>query len=320
MTNSFDYNDLMDDSVLAALMGDDTNIFSSGVDYTKDLLGTITASISHKQTKQFLDEFLSGGGKFNLKYLSNENIMEYDYDDNSVNISHDEFVACCENGDLSLIISYLSHELHHYKTFKNAEESGIILHDFIDCFDEKSIQIIDQGLEVGANTFQIITGWEQGGDEMHDFLVDDYKELFIDVETFLYGKNVKFGQEIPEKLLPVIGDMVMVSFTETYGIEYKKDLLRNLTPEKCDGSNKQSISATKLCELMQNPISLSEEQMQSKLMFGNDVEKLIPFNIYPYITMAPSGHESSINNKIESYRDTKGAIPMSIIKSSGQSY
>ncbi len=276
--------------------------FASGRDYYCDLKDIVIESIKDDETKKFINDFLENGGTFKLAHLSNR-VMEYDYDNNQINISKELFITKYEDEEMSQIISCVSHELHHSFTFNNAEKTNHNLRNYMEEYDEKSIQIINQGLEVGANYHQIVSGWQYGDKQMFDYLVKDYKDLTHEIDDFLTNKNVKFGNKIPDKLLPAVADMMTYHFTQNDGKKYKKDLAFLLTPERCDSENKKSISAKELFDIMKCPSTFSENELQSMLLFNQYEEKMIPLNSLPFVSVTSNEHQKGIKSKIENYQN-----------------
>ncbi len=273
--------------------------YSSGKDYSKETLQEVINSISHKKTKGYLDNFYKSGGTFNLVFM-NDGIMEYEYETNAININQDVFSKNCEAGDFSQVLSCLVHELHHFYTFDGAEKEGYRLKDYKFEFQEKSMQMVDQSTESGANFHQIVFGWAHGSPEMFKYLEKDFKELVYDIDNYLKSENVEFGTEILDNLLPAVADMMIHHFTKNDGVKYKKDLIGILSPDKCEG--KDSISMDELFVIMDMPTTFSEKELESMMLFNKDVEKDIPLHLYPFVTITSDNCEKSINEKIESYK------------------
>ncbi len=284
--------------------------FENGENIDEDLKKIINNLITHPDCKKNLDIFYKNDGEFSL--IIDEDVdfsMAYIVSKNSIHINALEFLTTLCKEEAS---SILAHELHHAATLLNGLEHSINLRYYETEYDEKSIQKIHQSVEIGATYHQIIIGFEKGESDW-DFIEFPYPKEFEYISNLLEINNISQGSKIPKHLKPAIADITTAIFTETTGLKYKEINMFGLEEQIQKGFGHNSISAKKIFEIMDCPITFNENELEDMLLFD---ERFIPHmseKLKKSASFSTMQHDKKIQDKVLKYINiSKNKMPPSL--------
>ncbi len=254
-----------------------------------DMKKFVNDLIIHITSRKYFDKFIEKGGEISLVWeMGNE--IAYNSPRNEISLDAKNFFLSKDKAKLSM---QFSHECHHAYTSLYALENGINIANVPD-YDEKSAQIIMQGMEIGAVYHEIVAGFENGNNDW-DFIKSFFHKEAALVENILKNNNVKVGQAIPKKLLSDIADTVVIVFSKSLGLECKYNYIKTVERFGIDNFGNKKISCKKLFEIMECPTNFSEEQLLRNVLIDKEFIPHMPDRVKEKINIAESG----INNQVE---------------------
>ncbi len=246
-----------------------------------NLVSYIDSEITHISSLKLIDSFAKTGNGIKLINQNRENsVMSYLPEHKVVVVSPNTFDA-----PKPLLYRYFIHELYHHDTFQKLEKKYPDLYKFYYPYDDKSVQIITQTLEISALYNDAVISFEQG-DRCWSSFIKEFPSLANGIEHLANRKNIKIGNKIPKEMLKHIADLTIIGFciaiednnSTSFSTMYKMSLLANIVYDYEIGTGKNSINPKNIFDDLNIKTSFDDKELDELLLFSPDILKKFPIS------------------------------------------
>ncbi len=265
--------------------------------------------ISHKKIKQKFKEFLRDGGKVMMSQNKSSWASSYKTDHKTILISENVLWDSVINNQLIDFDSSLTNSLHNDSIAMKNYQRGF--NPYSNDLDNTSAQIGAAGLMIGIKFNQSVICFEAGGDSWRLF-TEEMPDFAKSIEKTMKKFDVNVGNEVPEKLYPIIANCSVVAFKEcavwksssTYHDDFKSWFFLAMEKNPAYGKGSESIPVVKYMHYLNVPVTLSEEQLKSLLLVSeSDKSNMEHEGIKSVIECAPELNISDIKSETKKYEN-----------------